>query len=191
MNTFVLRSARHLAEIVFEKVVRPGDRVVDATMGNGYDTLKLCHLVGDEGKVYAFDIQELALKNTQALLEANGLLSRAELFLCGHEKMKNHVAYPIKFCAFNLGWLPGSDKVVRTNWVTTKQALEQALSLLCPHGVCVLCVYPGHPEGKVEKNALIPYLSSLPSQEYNVLWQQFVNAGADAPQCIIIQKQTI
>ena len=41
--------------------LKPGDRAVDATAGNGWDTLKLCELVGDSGKVYAFDIQEEAI----------------------------------------------------------------------------------------------------------------------------------
>ncbi len=36
--------------------MKPGDRAVDATVGNGWDTLKLCELVGEKGKVYGFDI---------------------------------------------------------------------------------------------------------------------------------------
>lgn len=30
--------------------LKPGDRAADATMGNGWDTLKLCELVGESGK---------------------------------------------------------------------------------------------------------------------------------------------
>lgn len=37
-----------------------GDIVVDATMGNGHDTQFLAELVGENGHVYAFDIQESA-----------------------------------------------------------------------------------------------------------------------------------
>ncbi len=189
MSEFILRSARHLAKDVFERVVCPGDVVVDATMGNGQDTLTLCSLVGENGKVIAFDVQKLALNNTEALLNSHGYFNRARLILCGHEKMKDYVHSPIKLCTFNLGWLPGSDKLVRTSWPTTKEALNQALSLLSPFGICVICVYPGHPEGKEEKDELIPFLLNLPPQKYNVLWQQFLNAGPDAPECIIIQKQ--
>ena len=38
-----------------------GDVVVDFTMGNGNDTLFLSRTVGEEGRVYAFDVQEAAL----------------------------------------------------------------------------------------------------------------------------------
>ena len=48
--------------------IRPGDTVVDFTMGNGHDTEYLCRKVPD-GKVYAFDIQASALENTKKRLE--------------------------------------------------------------------------------------------------------------------------
>lgn len=41
--------------------LKPGDRAVDGTVGNGWDTLKLCELVGPAGKGYGFDIQEEAV----------------------------------------------------------------------------------------------------------------------------------
>ena len=49
--------------------VKEGDICIDATAGNGNDTLVLCELVGDAGKVFAFDIQEMAVKNTRERLE--------------------------------------------------------------------------------------------------------------------------
>ena len=52
-----------------EKTVSSGDRVIDATMGNGHDTLFLSRLVGEGGKVYAFDIQKQAVDSTKKLLE--------------------------------------------------------------------------------------------------------------------------
>ena len=45
-----------------------GGIYVDATMGNGHDTLFLCELAGKSGTVWAFDIQEKAVLNTRALL---------------------------------------------------------------------------------------------------------------------------
>ena len=36
---------------ILTEYLKPGDRAVDATVGNGWDTLKLCELVGDTGKV--------------------------------------------------------------------------------------------------------------------------------------------
>ena len=184
-----LRSARHLAARVFEDLIRPGDSVVDATLGTGQDCERLCGLVGDTGRVYGFDVQEAALARTRERLAAAGLIDRAKLFLSGHEHMAEHVPQGVRLVAFNLGWLPGSDKKVRTTWPTTRQALDTALSLLCPLGLCVVCVYPGHPEGEEERQQLLAYLQALPPQEYNVLRHQFVNAGEQAPECVLIQRQ--
>ena len=69
---YELKSARYLARDALLQAVNAGDTVVDATMGNGHDTLFLAELVGPEGHVCAFDIQESALESTRALL-AGGL----------------------------------------------------------------------------------------------------------------------
>ena len=45
--------------------VKPGDLCIDATMGNGNDTLLLSTLCKENGQVLAFDIQEMALANTK------------------------------------------------------------------------------------------------------------------------------
>ena len=49
--------------------VKEGDLCIDATMGNGNDTLLLSRLCGEKGHVLAFDIQEIALANTRERLE--------------------------------------------------------------------------------------------------------------------------
>lgn len=53
--SYELRSARWIAADVLRQVVQPGDTVVDATLGNGHDTLMLCELVGETGRVIGFD----------------------------------------------------------------------------------------------------------------------------------------
>ena len=88
---FILKNARHLAARYMEEILRPGDVAVDATMGNGKDTQFLCELVGETGRVYAFDVQEEALERTAARLEAAGLRARATLILAGHETMRENV----------------------------------------------------------------------------------------------------
>ena len=49
-----------------------GGFAVDATAGNGGDTLLLCETVGKEGRVLAMDIQAQAVENTRKLLEEQG-----------------------------------------------------------------------------------------------------------------------
>ena len=86
-----------------EEQVKPGDICIDATAGNGNDTLTLCRLAGEKGKVYAFDIQKAALEKTGRRLEAEGL--RAELILDGHEHMEKYVKEKgeVSCIVFNFG----------------------------------------------------------------------------------------
>ena len=186
---YELKSARYLAAEILRAVLAPGDRAIDATMGNGHDTALLCSLVGPEGRIYAFDVQPAALEATRRRLAEEGLAGQAELFLLGHEHMREAVGEPVKAIVFNLGWLPGGDHRITTLTATTLPAIQQALALLLPMGVLVICVYPGHPEGEREQEMVTRLLSSLSPREYNVLMQQFLNAGAGAPLCFAVQKQ--
>ena len=188
-NLYELRSARFLASDVRSQVVRAGDTVIDATLGNGHDTLELARLVGPNGLVHGFDIQDQAVHHTRERLLSEGLLDRCELHLLGHEHMQEVVTDPVRYVSFNLGWLPGGDKTVTTLWPTTLRALESALTLLLPLGVCTVCAYPGHAEGDRERSELIRFLSLLRPQDFNVLHQRFLNAGEGAPECFVIQKQ--
>lgn len=186
---YELKSARFLAAECHRQLLKPGDRVIDATMGNGQDTCALARLVGDNGKVIAFDVQEAAVNKTRTLLMQEGLLDRCELHLIGHEHVLQVVREPVKLAVFNLGWLPGGDKAVTTRWETTRTALEGCLQLLIPGGVCTICAYPGHGEGNRELQELIAFLSSIPPQAFNALHQQFINAGPGSPECFILQRQ--
>ena len=186
---YELKSARYLAAEILRAVLAPGDRAIDATMGNGHDTALLCSLVGPEGRIYAFDVQPAALEATRRRLAEEGSAGQAELFLLGHEHMREAVGEPVKAIVFNLGWLPGGDHRITTLTETTLPAIQQALALLMPMGVLVICVYPGHPEGEREQEMVTRLLSSLSPREYNVLMQQFLNAGDGAPLCFAVQKQ--
>ena len=186
--SYELKSARWLAADILRQVLSEGDEAVDATMGNGHDTEALCRLVGPAGHVYAFDIQAQAVEKTGMRLREADLADRASLFHTGHEHMKENVPHPVRTVMFNLGWLPGGDHQVTSRLQTTLSAAEQALDLLLPGGVLLICVYPGHEEGAREREALIRYLSSLPPQRFNVLRQTFLNAGPGAPECLVVQK---
>lgn len=73
--------------LLLNEIIKEGDRVVDATVGNGKDTLFLAKKVGPCGRVYGFDIQEKALSKTKALLKKNNLIERTEILHCGHEQL--------------------------------------------------------------------------------------------------------
>lgn len=185
---YELKSARFLAKDVLCRAVSAGDLAADATMGNGHDTLFLAELVGPEGHVYAFDIQEGALQSTEALLKAQGLQSRVSLFCRSHAEIADAAPGNLSAVVFNLGWLPGGDHSVTTRCESTAAAIRSALDLLRPGGVLTVCAYPGHPEGRRELEMLIGLLSALSNRRYNVLRQCFLNAGEGAPECFVVQK---
>ena len=183
-----LHSARHIASRVFEEILKEGDLAVDATLGTGQDCERLCRLVGETGQVYGFDVQQQALDLTRERLEASGISGRASLILAGHERMMEFVPPGIKLAAFNLGWLPGSDKEITTRAETTLMAIGAALRLLCIYGMVVVCVYPGHREGAREQAALLDFAGRLPPNAFTVLWHQFMNGGPGVPGCLLIEK---
>ena len=162
---FVLRNARHLAAGYMNAILRHGDVAVDATMGNGKDTQFLCELVGEEGHVYAFDVQKEAVVRTAARLKEAGYENRATLLLAGHETMKEHVKSAPRVVMFNLGWLPGAEHIVTTKTDTTLTAVQAAIELIVPGGFVSICVYPGHEEGTKELHALLDWAGKLSVRE--------------------------
>lgn len=139
-----------------------GDVAVDFTMGNGNDTLFLSRTVGEQGRVYAFDIQEDALISTEAHLKAEGAPENYTLICASHHRVKEFVNEPIKAGIFNLGYLPRSGrKSVTTMRETTMPAVVAALELLAPDGVLIVAIYPGHEEGMLEGEMLREYFSTL------------------------------
>lgn len=187
-DRFVLRNARHLAAGYLRSIIRPGDIVVDATMGNGKDTMFLCELVGEKGHVFAFDVQKEAVERTEERLKEAGIASRATLFLAGHETMAKYVTRAPRAVMFNLGWLPGSSHGITTKMDTTLAAVQAAIDLIIPGGFVSICVYPGHVEGTKELHALLGWANGLSVRTFNVLHHRFLNAKADTPQLLLIQK---
>lgn len=161
--------------------IREGDICVDATAGNGGDTEFLCRMIGEGGRVYAFDIQEQALRNTAERLDRAGLRGRAELICAGHERMREYVKGPAAAAVFNLGYLPGGDHALATRAETTLKAAQQALELLKPGGVLSLCIYSGGDTGYEERDALLSWLKELDTRRWLVIVNSFYNRKNDPP----------
>ncbi len=181
-----LKSARHWAREIIMEAVPEGGTAIDATMGNGHDTLWLCQRVGDAGRVYAFDVQPEALESTRARLEQAGVAGRAELILDGHQHMADHVSRPVDAILFNLGWLPGVAHAVTTRAETTLAAVNAALTLLKPGGAMTICVYPGHEEGTREREALLEWAARLDSARYDACVKAYLNIRNDPPVMIAV-----
>jgi len=189
MTSFSLVQQAHA---VLAERLAPGDIAIDATVGNGHDTLFLAREVGESGTVYGFDIQEAALDTAYRRLQAEGLEGRVSLYHAGHEAMA--VVLPesvwgrVAAVMFNLGYLPGGDKQRVTGIHTTLAALEQALSLLAPGGAISVLAYTGHSGGRQEADAVKGWAMSLPADHYQVSIEM-PKSLASAPEWVLINRR--
>lgn len=172
-----------MAHAFLAEVISKEDVVVDATMGNGHDTLFLAKLAKE---VYAFDVQEQAVENTRLRLQEAGV-DNANLILAGHEQAADYVQ-SIKAAVFNLGYLPAADKSVITKPHTTLQALESLLEALEIGGRIALMIYYGHEGGAEEKDAVLEFVEQLPQQTYTVAQYRTLNQINTPPFLIMIEK---
>ncbi len=183
-----LRGPVPLAHLLLRQVVKAGDRVVDATCGNGKDTLLLAELVGETGQVWAFDIQSEALERTHQRLDAAGLADRVTLLACGHETLATLVPSLVCAVIFNLGWLPGGDRAIITEPATTLPALEGALQILDEGGLLLITCYPGHAGGDRETETVLTWATALDAQRFHVWRMGQLNVDQSAPFCLLVQK---
>ena len=155
----MMRATDH-AHALMRQCIKPGNSVVDATVGNGHDTLFLARCVGPQGHVYGFDVQEAALEATARRVAG---LNQVTLFHAGHETLDEHLpaGVQLKAVMFNLGYLPGAAKHIVTRPDTTLAALEQALTRLAAGGLITVVLYPGHEGGKEEAAAAVSFAQGL------------------------------
>ncbi|MBW6512943.1 MAG: methyltransferase domain-containing protein [Desulfuromonadaceae bacterium] len=185
------------------EVVGPGDLAVDLTAGRGQDTLALWRMVGEKGQVVAFDVQRVALEQTQQRLLAAGARVRmmdhssvplpaqsgVDLLNCCHSRYAEAVPRAATAIIANLGYLPGGDQQLITRSDTTLAALGQALGGLVGGGRMAVVVYPGHPGGEDEAAAVACFFSTLNSNNYNVLQLHLANRRL-APGLFVAEKRS-
>lgn len=184
----LLSNSLAISHEIIKKVVKQGDTVVDATMGNGNDTLLLAGLVGDEGMVYSFDIQESALESTRKRLESAGIGEYVKLVLDGHQNVDKYVPTGIKAVMFNLGYLPKGDHSIGTKADSTIEALNKSMELLMVGGIIMMVIYYGGDSGFEEKDAVLEYIKTIDCRKYTVLVSDFVNQINCPPIAVCIEK---
>lgn len=168
--------------------INENSTVVDATCGNGHDTLFLAQHVPN-GHVYGFDIQEAAIEVAREKVKD---YHNTTLILDGHEHVSHYIneaLLPIDAAIFNLGYLPKGDKNIVTTSKTTIQAIESLFEMLAPEGIIVLVIYPGHPEGQIESNAVFNYLQQFDQQKAHILQYGFINQQNNPPYICAIEKR--
>jgi predicted methyltransferase len=176
-----------LAHLILQPVLRPGSIAIDATVGNGHDTLWLARAVGPTGHVYGFDIQAQALASARQRLTD---YTNVTLFECGHEQLTARLPrdahHSIATVMFNLGYLPGGSKEAITQTETTLAALSQALDQLEIGGRASVVLYPGHPGGDQEAAAVQAFVEQL-THPFAAMCCRRINADG-APSLMLIEK---
>lgn len=174
---------------IIKDYINEGDVVIDATIGNGFDTCFLAEKVGDSGHVYGFDIQNIAIKLTKDKLDEKKLRNRVTLIEDSHQHVKRYVENSIKVAMFNLGYLPKGDKKVITRPESTIKAIEEILDLLISGGIISVVAYYGHEGGLVEKNQVSNFFGELSNKEVDVLSIAYENRKMNAPVIYLIRKK--
>ncbi len=176
-----------ITEYFINNFVSAGDTVIDATAGNGNDTLKLCQKTGENGKVFAFDIQKSALESTEKKLSENGFFN-AELILASHADMNKFVSAPVSCVIFNLGYLPGGDHSICTHAESSIEAIKKSLDLISDNGFISITVYYGKNSGTEEKDAVMEFLKTVDHKKFTVMTFDFHNRPNNPPLTVIITK---
>jgi len=188
MKNNFLSNAINISNNIINQKVKEGMVVVDATVGNGKDTLKLAQKVGELGKVYGFDIQKLAIDNTTTLLKENGIYNRVDLIHDSHVNISNYITNKIDFAIFNLGYLPKGDHSIITKPESTIEAIKSILSFLHINGILIVVSYYGHKGGIKEKNEIENYFKILDQKKFTVVKMDFLNQINNPPIIFCIEK---
>lgn len=168
-----------------------GNIAVDLTAGNGNDTCFLAAQVGDEGRVYAFDIQAIAIEKTKKLIENNGYTDRVILINDGHENLSKYIKGHINVAMVNLGYLPCGDKNIITQPNTTIKGIKDVLELLVVGGVMSVVIYYGHEGGELEKEKVQAFLDNLDENCYDVMTISYSNRKKSPPITYFIHKRKV
>lgn len=199
----LIQSTTAFAMSIAQQYAVEGGLIIDATCGNGRDTLELARYDREHSlnvDIVAFDIQKEAIDSAKALLTNKGFGPQLEsgkirFVSSSHESMIGCISDLYgdgrKAClvVFNLGYLPGGDKSITTNSDSTLKAVRSALDLLDTGGLVCITMYSGHPEGAEEKQALLHFAEELDSHDYHVSYISMINQPNDPPEILLISRK--
>ena len=178
-----------LAHSLLRPHLQPGDTAVDATAGNGHDTLFLAKSVGPSGRVVAVDIQQAAIAATQRALHAAQIDTPVELRCESHTSIASHLDRDsATVVMFNLGYLPGEDHDCTTEAGETIAAIDSACTVLKPGGILSVVCYPGHAAGSAEAQAVESHLAKFPSSRWRLAKYAMLGTLKPAPFLLLATK---
>lgn len=180
------------AHDLIRDILHPGDIAIDATVGNGHDTLFLAEQVTPSGHVYGFDIQQAAIDSALDKFRQAHIPECLTLIHASHADMSEKIPAAlhgkIKAIMFNLGYLPGGDKSVITQTDSTLTALTVAARILAVNGIITLLAYPGHPGGDMETDQVKNWCEQLDTEQFEVSTIYSTEHKDTAPRLFVIRK---
>lgn len=183
----VVNTIKFTRDIV-SRNLRSGDVAIDCTVGNGYDTILLAKSVGENGKVYGFDIQDMAIDTTLKRLKEENLNHIVTLIKDNHDSVDKYIDEKVKLIIYNLGYLPKGDKNIKTEKSSTIKSIKTSLNLLKNNGIILITCYTGHDGGMEEKDAIEDFLEKLDQGSFNVLKYDFINQKNFPPVLYCVEK---
>ena len=180
----------NVAHKLIGEALSPGAIAVDATVGNGHDTLFLLDRVGPSGKVFGFDIQASAIASTSIKTSADCLSLIHSSHALMDQKIPTQYHGNISAIMFNLGYLPGGDKSIITQAASTLTALTVACRLLADGGIITVMAYPGHPGGDMETAQVNEWCEQLNPEQFDVRIFYSVGNRDTTPRLFVIGKRS-
>lgn len=154
--------------------------LVDATCGNGHDSIFLSKF--HNRVLHCIDIQEISIENTKIALKNE---ENTYFHHTSHSTL-DYIEEPIDLIVYNLGYLPGSDKSIITNSITTTSSLEKALERLSNQGMISITIYTGHDGGQDEEKAILTLIKTIPTN-FKIIKTSFLQKKHH-PYAIFIKK---
>lgn len=133
---------------------------VDATIGNGHDSHFLLH---HYKKAIGFDIQDIAIKRSLKLL---GNYDTISIIKDSFINLDKYIKEPIDCLLYNLGFLPGSNHSIKTNYQDDIISLSKGLKMLSNDGICIVVFYTQH-DNSEEYNNVMKYIDTLKEFRYS------------------------
>lgn len=181
-------NSKTLAHMALLPILEEARCVVDATAGNGHDTVFLATQTSPDCKVYAFDIQEDAIASTRRLVQEENVCDKVTLVTDSHANIDRYITEPIDVAMFNLGYLPSGDHSLTTDADSTTEAVEKLLPMLSVGGMISIVSYSGHEAGSREQIRIKELLENLPVRYYTVSAVRMINHKSTAPMLFLIEK---
>lgn len=184
-----------LSHQYWNSLIKQGDTVIDATCGNGHDTLVLANLAltTTSGTLFALDVQPAAIESCKELLMnklPKNIYNKIQFLQGCHSKFPEELTEgTVKVVVYNLGYLPGGNKSKTTTAQTTLQSLRAAQSLVQEGGLISITCYPGHEAGRIEEKEIIEYTSTLDPKTWSCCHHHWTNRRK-SPSLLIIQKRS-